>query len=77
MDIDAGRGTTCALVKSLRYSELFNFLKLFHTNSVLLCSSLLAVELIHEAHAFTFFKPRKEKPPKRPRAVTEAVEVSM
>jgi len=40
-----------------------------------LCSFLWAVEWIHESPPFSFFKPRKEKPPKRPGAVTWAVEV--
>jgi len=55
-------------------------LSVFNTNSSLilgillsefhsLCSFLWVVEWIHESSPFSFFKPRKEKPTKRPGAV--------
>jgi len=47
------------------------------SNSVLLCSSFWAVEWIHKSPTFSFYKPWKEKPPKRPGAATWAVKISM
>jgi len=72
---DAGRTTKFATVKSFRFSELIlgSLLSEFR----LLCSFLWAVERIQEFPPFSFFKPRKEKPPKRPGAVTWAIQVSV
>jgi len=71
----AGRTTKFAPVKSLWFSNSLS--EFFFPNSVLLCSFLWAVEWIHEFPHFRFFKPRKEKPPKRPGAVSWALQVSV
>ena len=66
--------TPVARLNWLRYkvSDFPNsFSEFFFSNSVLLCSFLWAVEWIHESPSFSFFKQRKEKPPKRPGAVIE------
>jgi len=67
-DSYAGRTTKFAPVKSLRFSELI--LGSLLSEFSLLCSFPWAVEWIHEFPPFSFFKLRKEKPPKRPGVVT-------
>jgi len=60
--LNTGRTTKFAPVKSLWFSELL--LGILLSKVRLPCSFLWAVEWIHESPPFSFFRPRKEKPPK-------------